>query len=179
MIYESAIKAKYPTIFTVIAYSLTVSILIFIFVENFVLGFDLGKISLRAIDDLAFQMSLQKHRSTITSLDLLGFLNFYDYGYGFIFWAPLTLGSLFTHFLGFQIGSEWPEIVFPRMASLAFGIGALIYIRKIFKLFPVSELLTSIGVLVACLLPTFGYFSGRFGTVNMLIFASRGKFLFI
>lgn len=89
------------------------SFAIVILIENFVYSKTFGVLCLRCIDDVAFQFSLHKYHS-FRGIQLLC-MN--DYGYGWIFWFPMTLITWPLQYIAENTGVVWPLIVAPSVLT--------------------------------------------------------------
>ena len=142
----------------------------FLFCENFLFSSSFSILSLREIDDVAFQYSIRNIHESISSFRFERLLKLNDYGYGWIFWIivgiatyPLYLVAQFTDFYV-------PLIVFPRQISLAFTIGTAFLVYKILSIYTKNERLKLLAILLLFSFPAFGFFAMRFGTVAQVTF---------
>lgn len=134
--------------------------------ENFIFSESLGILRFREIDDIAFQ-------NTLRTIHLgKRFLTINDYGYGWIFWAPIALVTYPFYLLSKFFSIHWPLIIIPRQISLICAVASLVYLRKILLLKKAPEWVCAVALLIFTLFPTFGYFSLRFGTVNAVMLFS-------
>ena len=143
-----------------------------VFIENFVYSKTFGILCLRCIDDVAFQFSLHKYHA-YKGIQLLC-MN--DYGYGWIYWFPMTLITWPLQFLAESVGIVWPLIVVPRMISLVFSVGCSILAYKIANVFTKNKWIVFSIAIMMPLFPAGGYFAGRFGTVSQVAFFSMLSF---
>ena len=143
-----------------------------VFIENFVYSKTFGILCLRCIDDVAFQFSLHKYHA-YKGIQLLC-MN--DYGYGWIYWFPMTLITWPLQFLAESVGIVWPLIVVPRMISLVFSVGCSILAYKIANVFTKNKWIVFSVAILMPLFPAGGYFAGRFGTVAQVAFFSMLSF---
>lgn len=147
-------------------------IIFLLFFENFIYATSFGELTFREIDDLAFQSSLRKIHQNLDSGNFDRLLKANDYGYGWIYWFSLSLVSYPLYLLHKYQSISWPLIVAPRQISLLFSCLTLIYLKKIFDFLKYEKITTAISLLCFSLLPSFGYFSLRFGTVAPIMFFS-------
>lgn len=153
-------------------YWMTAIIVALLFVENFVFSADFSLLGFREVDDVAFQVTLRKAHQTIHEGHLGKLFSLNDYAYGWVFWAPLVIATYPLFLISQWFAVDWPLIVFPRQVSLLFTVMSLVVMRRTLKQLAVPEWGCASGVLMLALLPTTGYFSMRFGTVNAVAFFS-------
>lgn len=167
---------KIEKVGTVICYALVSIILVTLFIENFIYSSNLGQLSFRAIDDLAFHESLRKIHLIIQNMDYAKFWVLNEYAYGWIFWAPMAVITYPLYILNQSVSIAWPLIILPRQISFVFVVLSLVILRKYFKKINTPEWGCAVALLIFSLFPTFGYFSMRFGTVNEVMFFSMLSF---
>jgi hypothetical protein len=155
---------------TWLAYSLVALLMGVLFAENFVFSENLGLLSFREVDDLAFQISLRHIHEVFDSGHLRTIWQRNDYGYGWFYWFPLAVITYPAYWLSKFQGIDWPLIVLPRQYSWAMGLGCLWLMRGMLKQYRLPEWVCAAGVLLFALFPTFGYFCLRFGTVQAVTF---------
>jgi len=158
--------------YTAVCYALTAAVIVCLFAENFVFSSNLSVLGFRAIDDTAFQAVLRQVHLDIQAGKLGHLFAINDYGYGWIFWAPLVVLTYPLFLLSQTLSIDWPLIVVPREISLLLMVMSLVFMRKILKRQDVPEWGCASAVLILALFPTAGYFSLRFGTVNAVAFFS-------
>lgn len=149
--------------------------LIIVFIENFVISSSFSILSLRTIDDVAFQASLYKYFG-MHGTDLL-FMN--DYGYGWIYWFPIYVITYPANLVFRAFGISWPLIVLPRMQSLAFTAASIVICYKIISKYTKNEWIRAAVVFLMPLFPAGGYLAGRFGTVSQTAFFSMLSMYFV
>jgi hypothetical protein len=157
-------------IFTWFCYVLTVIVISILAIENFVYSRDFGYLGFRKIDDIAFQHSIRQIHLNIWNGNLKPLFSLNDYAYGWVFWITISIVTFPFFLLSYIFQFDWPLIVAPRQISLAFAVSSMFLMRKIIRQFGAPEWGAAGAVLIFALLPTTGYFSLRFGTVNALIF---------
>jgi hypothetical protein len=140
--------------------------------ENFVYSNSFGDLTFRGIDDVAFQTTLRRIHLSIDSFNLMQLVKINDYGYGWIYWFVLAVCTYPFYLLNKYYSIAWPLIVAPRQISLIFSCLSLYYLFKLFKVLEFDKVTSSIALLCFSLLPSFGYFSLRFGTVSSVMFFS-------
>ncbi len=143
-----------------------------LFFENFIYATSFGELTFREIDDLAFQTSLRKIHQNLDSGNFVSLLKLNDYGYGWIYWFSVSLVTYPLYLLHKFQSISWPIIVAPRQISLLFSCLSLLYFKKIFDFLKYDKIKTAVLLLCFSLLPSFGYFSLRFGTVSPIMFFS-------
>lgn len=146
--------------------------------ENFLFASRLGLVGIREIDDLAFQEVLRKIHITLNRGEISKLFTVNDYAYGWIFWLPMALITYPAFLLSKYFQFDWLLIIIPRFISLTCGVLSLVYLRKLLKKFDVPEWGCAAGILIFFLFPTIGFFSQRFGTVNIVMFFSLLSFYF-
>lgn len=166
-------KIKIPkmVLFFIISY-----ITVIVFLENFVHSSDFSILSLRCIDDVAFQASLNKYFN-VSGSDLL-LMN--DYGYGWFFWFPMYLLTYPAHLLQSATGVGWLLIVLPRMHSLFFAVMCSILAYKIVSVYTDNGWIKMVVVMLMPMFPVDGYMAGRFSPNNQTAcFAMLSLYLLI
>jgi hypothetical protein len=158
--------------FTLSCYILICAIVLLLFSENFVFSSHLGLLGFREIDDIAFQASLRRIHLLLQTENWKQLWMLNDYGYGWIFWAPLALITYPLFLLSTHFSIDWPLIAIPRQVSLLFAVLSLLIMRKSLQRMHAPEWVCAGALLIFSLYPTFGYFSMRFGTVNAVMFFS-------
>lgn len=136
--------------------------------QNFIAGMGFELLSLRSVDDFAFQASIHRFFG-YKGLELT---NMNDYGYGWIYWFPIYLISYPAYLLMVEFGIEWPLLVLPRMQSLFFAVGCSVIAYKIVCKYTKNEWIRVAVVLLLPIYPAGAYWAGRFGTVNQTAFFS-------
>lgn len=153
------------------------TIIISLFLQNFLFSRDFGLLVFREIDDIAFQSTIRKAHLHIINGDFINLLTINDYAYGLIYWLFVSLVTFPFFILSEYFEIHWPLIVFPRQLSLFFAIMSAVVIKKIATNFGASNRYSNSLVLVFFLFPLTGYYSMRFGTVNfILLFSSLAVF---
>lgn len=145
-----------------------------IFKQNLLVSDNFATLSVREVDDLAFQSSIRKIHDAISSghISLLFSLN--DYGYGAFFWF---VNGLITYPLHL-IGNAKLVIVTPRLISLAFGILSLVMLYKIAGHYTKSYVIKAAAPIVYLLQPEFMFMCERFHTHSLQLFFSLLAFFF-
>jgi hypothetical protein len=150
-------------------YGLTAVILLGLFIQNFIFSSNLNLLGFREIDDVAFQLSLRRMHTWLSTGHIRLLWQSNDYGYGWFYWLPMALLTYPAYLLSQWQHWDWPLIVLPRQVSLISGFATLACVRGIFRQYHVPEWVCAVGVLLLALFPTFGYLSMRFGTVNTVM----------
>lgn len=148
---------------------------ILIFIENFVASSRFAFMSLRHVDDWAFQNVLEKYHH-INGVDLL---NMNDFGYGWIYWFVLSVITYPADILFHATGIAWPLIVLPRMMSLLFSVLCSCLCYKIISQYTENEWIKAAVVLLMPLFPAGGHYAGRFSTVSQVAFFSMLSIYYI
>lgn len=151
-------------------YVVVSGVLLFVAAENFIYGIHAGNLIFREVDDLAFQISVQHLRNEIVLGHWGTALSSIDYGYGNIYWLPISVATFPLEYLRIHFGLDWPLLVFPRQLSLGFAVATIFVLRKTALRIGATPRLAAIVVLVYVLFPFVGYFSMRFGTVSEIVF---------
>ena len=152
-----------------------VSFVFIIFIENFVCSAKYGMLSLRTIDDVAFQASLHNYHIS-KGADVL-FMN--DYGYGWIYWFPIFILTYPFHWLAESTSVVFPLLVTPRMLSLLYSILCAFLMYKIVSIYTEKQWIRMSSTLLLPLFPTGGYAAGRFGTISQVAFWSMLSFYLV
>lgn len=155
-----------------ICYCIVFLIVFLLGYENFIYSSNFGDLTFRGIDDIAFQTTLRRIHLAIDSLNLMQLVKINDYGYGWIYWFFLAVCTYPFYLLNKYYSIACPLIVAPRQISLIFSCLSLYYLYKLFKVLEFDKVTSSIALLCFSLLPSFGYFSLRFGTVSSVMFFS-------
>jgi hypothetical protein len=136
------------------------------FVQNFVI-LDFDYLPIRAVDDVAFQYSL---KNIFTKTSFISFLQMNDYGYGWVYWAFVSIVTYPAYLLQQAVDIDWLLLVIPRMLSLLFAVlSALIY-YKVISVYTRNEWIKLGVVVLNPIFPTMASFAGRFGTVSISAF---------
>lgn len=157
-------------VFTRLCYVVTALVIALLFVENFIFSSQLGYLSIREVDDVAFQYSIRQVHLNMLHGHIGKLLTINDYAYGWVFWMTISLVTFPFFLLSYFGHIDWPLIVVPRQISLLFAVLSFLVLRKMLKRLAVPEWGAAGAVLVMVLLPFTGYFSMRFGTVNAVMF---------
>lgn len=158
--------------FTLVCYALVLAIVGVLFVENFVFSSSFAYLGFREVDDVAFQTTIRNVHLKVLGGTIGKLFNINDYAYGWVYWVTISVVTFPLFLLSHFLGVDWPLIVAPRQISLLFAVLSMLVLRKILKSFSAPEWLAAGAVLMFALLPTTGYFSMRFGTVNAVMFFS-------
>jgi hypothetical protein len=140
--------------------------------ENFIYSSNFGLLTFRSINDTAFQLSLKNIHDQFYNLQLHKLISMNDYGYGWIYWFPMSLITYPFYLLDKYYDIAWPLIVIPRQISLFFNCLTLVYLSKLFRLFNFDKISSSVALLCFTLLPYFGFLSLEFSTANSILFFS-------
>lgn len=159
------VKGKFPKYLLILALT---GVTIIIFIENFIFSSDFTLLSLRSVDDGAFQDSLHKYHSW-AGIELLS-MN--DYGYGWIWWFPLYLITYPAYLLFEATGVSWLLIILPRMCSLCFGVMCSVLCYKLISIYTKNEWIKMAIVFMMPLFPVGATYVGRFSTVSQVAFFS-------
>lgn len=140
--------------------------------QNFLPSMHVAELLFREVDDLAFQSSMNKMQRAFVRGDWSNFFLMNDYAYGWAFWLLVSAFS----FPGFVIRElfsiDWILVVSPRLFSWIAGIFSLVFVRLALREFGASKITVAFGLTFMSLLPSFGYYQMRFGTVALLTLAS-------
>lgn len=153
-----------------------------LFYQNFIYSSTLELLAAREIDDMAFQFTLREIHEFLTSAQFYKAFNsnrVANYGYGWVYWFPMAIITLPFYFLSTNFGVDWPLIIIPRQISLILSFASVFLFYKILKIYTKDKFNIFAFCIIFMLLPSFGYFSMRFGTVAQVMFFSMLSFYFV
>jgi hypothetical protein len=145
------------------------SIVLFLFIQNFIFSSSFDYLIYRGVDDYAFHKSLRNYHEALLSFKLDKLFRMFDYGYGWIFWFIHTILT-FPFYLISLSGSDTLLISSARNISLLFSIGSLFILYKIIYHYTKDNSLSLAASLIFMTFPYFAYSAMSFRTLAQVQF---------
>lgn len=134
-----------------------------LFIQNFIFSSSFDVLSLRSIDDYAFQAVLREHHENITSFRVFNLLELNDYGYGWLFWI-IHITLTFPFYLTSLAGIDFLLISMARNISLCFMIGSCFFLFLSVKMYTKDKYIPFISILLFMSYPYFAFAALNFKT---------------